>query len=323
MLIKLLKNILYYPPFSEKKKKILSKIIVKLVTFLKINNADFTHYDSFEYWQKNGFSILPNNFYQPIPDVSFIDTKQLEKVDTLEGIEMNEENQISLLNNFSKYKKEFNKIPYKGKSQTHRFHFNNLAFDGVDALVYYCMIRHFRPEKIFEVGSGWSTKIGAQAVLKNGRGKLLSIEPYPQPFMQTTFPGLSEIIADKVENIPLIFFSQLKKNDILFVDSSHTIKTCGDVNYLFLEVFPRLNKGVIIHIHDIFFPFDYPKDWILKEHRFWAEQYLLQAFLMFNNNFQILYSNSYMKYRNLEKVKTIFPKSPFYDGGSIWIQRIK
>jgi hypothetical protein len=237
---------------------------------------------------------------------------------------MNEGEQLTLLkNNFPKFKKEYRNIHCSGDPQGCIYYFNNSAFDGVDGLVYYCMIRDFNPKKIIEVGSGWSTKIAAQAALLNGNTELISIEPYPQPFMQKLFPGLSKVIVNKVENIPIKFFDSLSSSDILFIDSSHTVKTGGDVNYLFLEILPRLKKGVIIHIHDIFFPFDYPPDWVLKEHRSWAEQYLLQAFLMFNHSYKILYSNSYMGYKHLKEVKNVFPNSPFYKGGSIWIQKIK
>ncbi|MFA5933010.1 MAG: class I SAM-dependent methyltransferase [Microgenomates group bacterium] len=322
-IVKIFKKILNYPPFAEKSRGIIAKAIVILVGSLKIKNADFTHYDFFEYWQKNGFSIIPNNFYQPIPDFSSMNQRSLSNVSSLEGIDMHEKGQMNLLGKFAKFKKEYERIPLKGDSQGHVFYFKNLAFDGVDALVYYCMIRYFKPKNIIEVGSGWSTKIAAQAVLKNGQGELISIEPYPQPFMQRTFPGLFKVIAKKVEELPLSTFGQLTDGDILFIDSSHTVKTQGDVNYLFLEVLPRLNKGVIIHIHDIFFPFDYPKDWIIKEHRSWGEQYLLQAFLMFNDSFKIIYSNSFMGYKYLKNVKKVFSKSPFYKGGSIWIQRVK
>lgn len=307
---------------NKRVKNIIAAFTVKLINLFRVENADFIHFDLFEYWQKNGFSIIPNNFYQPTPDFSSINPGSLEKVFRLDGIEMNEQKQLNLLKDLSIYQEEYSRIPFKGKPQGCKFYFKNLAFDGVDALLYYCMIRYFSPQNIIEVGSGWSTKIAAQAVVKNGQGKLICIEPYPQPFMQKLFPGLSKVIAKKVEDIPMDFFSQLKKDDILFIDSSHTVKTGGDVNYLFLEVLPRLNKGVVIHIHDIFFPFDYPKDWILKDHRLWAEQYLLQAFLMFNGSFQILYSNSYMGYKHLKDVKNTFPKSPFYKGGSIWIQKV-
>jgi hypothetical protein len=110
-----------------------------------------------------------------------------------------------------------------------------------------------------------------------------------------------------VEDIDLEFFSELNSGDVLFTDSSHTVKIGGDVNYLFLEVLPRLKAGVIVHIHDIFLPFDYRRDWVLDEFRFWSEQYLLQAFLTFNSEFEVLMANSYMAHEYLDDLKAAFP----------------
>jgi len=124
-----------------------------------------------------------------------------------------------------------------------------------------------------------------------------------------------------VEDVELEFFSQLGSGDILFIDSSHTVKIGGDVNYLFLEVLPRLKPGVIVHVHDIFFPFDYRRDWVLDELRFWTEQYLLQTFLSFNSEFEVLISNSYLSHYYSEDLKAAFPRLTSWGGGSFWMRR--
>jgi Methyltransferase domain len=121
--------------------------------------------------------------------------------------------------------------------------------------------------------------------------------------------------------VELDFFSKLESGDILFIDSSHTVKIGGDVNYLFLEVLPRLKPGVIVHVHDIWFPFDYDRQWVLGEFRFWAEQYLLQAFLAFNSEFEVLICNSYLGFYFPEELKSCFPHSPWSGGGSFWMRR--
>ena len=117
------------------------------------------------------------------------------------------------------------------------------------------------------------------------------------------------------------FFSQLESGDILFIDSSHTVKTGGDVNYFFLEVLPRLNPGVIVHVHDIFLPFEYRRDWVLDEFRFWTEQYLLQAFLTFNSEFEVLLANNYLLHYHKEHLKAAFPDLRRWMGGSFWMRR--
>ena len=116
------------------------------------------------------------------------------------------------------------------------------------------MVRHFQPRLIIEVGSGFSSLIVGEAIAKNNNSALICIEPFPQEFLREGFPGLHSLIEKQVEDIELEFFSQLGSGDILFIDSSHTVKIGGDVNYLFLEVLPRLKPGVIVHVHDIFFP---------------------------------------------------------------------
>lgn len=308
--------------------KIYSRIIVFLLKYFRVGEEDFPYYRYFDFWQKNRITILPNHFYQPIPDLLNLKTKNFLKKNDLLGIKINFRNQLNFLQvKFVKVKKEF--LLFKNYSQKidnqkdPNFYFKNLAFDGVDALVYYCLIRFLHPQKIIEVGSGWSTKIAANAVFKNKNTKLISIEPYPQPILAKGFPGLYQLIQKKVEEISFKEFENLKANDILFIDSSHTVKTGGDVNYLFFEILPRLKKGVYVHIHDIFFPFDYPKEWVMKEHRFWNEQYLLQAFLMFNDSFEIVYSNSLMGHKYPKEVKKVFSNSPFLKGGSIWLKKIK
>ena len=169
------------------------------------------------------------------------------------------------------------------------------------------MVRHFQPRLIIEVGGGFSSLIVGEAAAKNNSSALICIEPFPQEFLRRRFPGLHSLIEKRVEDVDLDFFSQLGPGDILFIDSSHTVKIGGDVNYLFLEVLPRLKPGVIVHVHDIFLPFDYRRDWVMEEFRFWTEQYLLQAFLTFNSEFEVLMANSYLSHSHKEDLKTTFP----------------
>jgi hypothetical protein len=136
----------------------------------------------------------------------------------------------------------------------------------------YCMARHFQPRLTIEVGSGFSSLVLGDAAARNGSSGVVCIEPFPREFLRTRFPGLRSLMENKVQDIDRNFFSQLEAGDILFIDSSHTVKIGGDVNYLFLEVLPRLKPGVIVHVHDIFLPFEYRRDWVLDEFRFWTEQ---------------------------------------------------
>ena len=235
---------------------------------------------------------------------------------------MNDVTQLDLLrNHFSKFRHEYDQLPVEPTGKPGRFHLNNGLFDGTDALVAYCMIRHFQPRRIVEVGSGFSSLVAAEAITKNNNSTLICIEPFPADFLRQGFPGLHSLIEKKVEDIDIGFFSQLESGDILFIDSSHTVKIGGDVNYLFLEVVPRLKPGVIVHVHDIFLPFDYRRDWVMDELRFWTEQYLLQTFLSFNSEFEVLIANAYLAHCYMDELKATFTNSPWWGGGSFWIRR--
>lgn len=291
----------------------------------------FTLRKTFPFWQKLGLHITPNHFYEPIPDTSTLNDNLWLKNSELVGIDINEEEQIRLLSEFSlKYKKEFDSFPKNKTECPYQYFINNGGFESVDGEILYCMIRHFKPRKIIEIGSGNSTYLSAQAVLKNKKEngdecKLVAIEPYPNNVLKEGFPGLSQLIPQKVQDVPLSLFNSLEKNDILFIDSSHVLKIGNDVQYEYLEILPRLKKGVIIHIHDIFLPEEYRKDWVLNNCRFWTEQYLLQTFLAFNESFKVLWAGNYMCLKNPEKIDKTFIsyKKDEVKPGSFWIVKTK
>ena len=214
--------------------------------------------------------MTPVHFYEPIPDTQSLPETLWSQPSELVGIDMNDSMQLDLLrNHFPKFRDEYEQPSSRASAWT-----SKRPFRGVDALVAYCMVRHFQPRSIIEVGSGFSSLVLGQAAAKNNDSALICIDPFPREFLRKGIPALRSLIEKKVQDIDLEFFSQLESGDILFIDSSHTVKIGGDVNYLFLEVLPRLKPGVIVHVHDIFLPFEYRRDWVLDEFRFWTEQYL-------------------------------------------------
>jgi len=285
----------------------------------------------FRDWEQHGFHVTPVHFNQPIPDTRSLPETLWSRPSELVGIDMNEPRQRELLRSFSRFRDEYQRFPTGPTKEQNRFYLGNRLFDGVDALVAYCMVRHFQPRLIIEVGSGFSSLALGEAASKNGCTPIICIEPFPRDFLRKGFPGLQTLIEKNVQEINLEFFSQLQSGDILFIDSSHTVKVGGDVNYLFLEVLPRLKPGVIVHVHDIFLPFEYRRDWVVDEFRFWSEQYLLQAFLSFNLEFEVLMANRYLahKYRddlkvtfaNLANLEAVRPSSLGWVGGSFWMRR--
>jgi len=265
----------------------------------------------FDLWESSGFHIIPIHFHQPIPDTKTLGDEIWKKTSELVGIDMNTKRQLELLTEvFPNYIQECD-FPRERTEIPYEFYRKNGAFLSVDAEVFHCMIRHFQPKRIVEVGSGSTTYLAARACRlnaeKNGTStELYSIDPFPNEIVKRGFPGLTSLTQKPLEQVEVGFFSQLEENDILFIDSSHVVGIGGDVNYEYLEIIPRLKAGVIVHVHDIFAPAEYPRKWIFEDRFFWTEQYILQAFLSFNCAFEILWASSYMHLYYPEKLKSVF-----------------
>jgi hypothetical protein len=270
--------------------------------------------------ERLGFHITLNHFYQPIPDTGELEEELWSRQSQLVGIDINERTQMESLEQFLRFKDEYESFPNDKIPQPWSFCSNNPHFGPVDAEVLYCMIRHFKPKKLIEIGSGASTYLSAQAILRNEeetgrRAELVAIEPYANGVLKAGFPGLSRLIPRKAEDVDPAEYEALEANDILFIDSSHVLKIGGDVQHQYLEILPRLNTGVLVHVHDIFFPGEYPRSWVLRMHRFWNEQYLVQAFLAFNSAFEIMWCGSYMHLKHPDRLEQAFAS---YDRESIW-----
>lgn len=284
---------------------------------------------AFLFFQKMGLHLTPNHFYIPIPDTRKLKMDLWKEPSDLNGIDINEEEQIKLLAMFSsKFKDEYEKIPRDKTSIPHQYYLNNGAFESVDAEILYCMIRHFKPRKVFEIGSGYSTLLAAQAVLKNEEEgydncELIAFEPYPNDTLKSGFHGLSKLVTAKIQDVPSSRFNELNENDILFIDSSHVLMIGSDVQYEYLNIMPKLKKGVLVHIHDIFLPAEYPKEWILEDFRFWNEQYLLQAFLIYNQAFEVLWMGNYMNLMHSNELEAAFSsyKKGKISPGSFWMRK--
>jgi predicted O-methyltransferase YrrM len=233
-----------------------------------------------------GYHIRPIHYYEPIPDFSAITSEQLERRREFRAIDFRWNQQLRLLRELATaYRDELHEL-----SNTD---LENDYFSGFDAAVYYSLIRYLKPKRVIEIGGGYSTRIAAKALTRNADGGLLTcIEPNPERL--NGHARNVELIQKRVEEIDVDFFSQLEANDILFIDSSHTVKFGSDVCYEFLDVLPVIRPGVWIHVHDIFFPHDYPAEWVLKRRLALNEQYLLEAFLSFNREFQVALANHWL-----------------------------
>lgn len=236
-----------------------------------------------------------------------------------------EQEQLALLASF-KCVNELNELPVNGQHGSGAFFMNNGSFGPGDAEMYYLMIRHVRPKRIIEIGSGNSTLVAKLAVEKNkAEGfpvQFTCIEPYEMPWLEKL--GGIEVKRQRVEEVPVDFFAALEENDILFIDSSHIIRPENDVLFEFLEILPSLKKGVWIHIHDIFSPRHYRQDWMQDLFRFWNEQYLLEAFLCNNDQFEVTGSLNYLKNDFFDEVKKTFVHLGEGDEpASFWVRKVK
>lgn len=225
-----------------------------------------------------GYHVRPIHYYEPLPDFRAITAVAAQRRRISTAIDFDVDGQRRLMTRLaSAYGSELREMG--------AFDFSNSYFGGLDAAMYYAQIRDLRPARVIEIGSGMSTRIAAVALERNrsdGRdAELVCIEPFPQPRLTDNMPQAT-LTQQRVEDVPLEQFDALDANDILFIDSSHAVKFGGDVCREFLEILPRLRPGVWVHVHDVFFPHDYPADWLVNRRLAFNEQYLLEAFLAFN-----------------------------------------
>jgi predicted O-methyltransferase YrrM len=267
------------------------------------------------------------HFYSPIPSLVQVRRDEQRIFSTapreLTGIDLNEEQQLLLLGHFQQY---YDSQPFSAeKAANRRYFFDNPNYSYSDAIFLYCMIRFVRPRRIVEVGSGYSSCLilDTNEIFFGNRIACKFIEPYPKllrALLRKDDFNRIDVLDTRIQDAPLECFRALEAGDILFIDSTHVSKVGSDVNYIFSEVLPVLRPGVYVHLHDIFYPFEYPKEWIY-EGRAWTEAYLLRAFLAFNSAYEIVLFNSFLERFHRERFFHMMPLCLKNEGGSIWLRR--
>jgi hypothetical protein len=274
--------------------------------------------------RKIGVFPIRDHFYEPMFDPRHL-VRSLRDERRLPGIDWNIDQQLSLLREFH-YQSELTRFPI-GNPGNADFHYDNGSFGSGDAEYLYNVVRHFKPKTLVEIGSGNSTRMAIQAMRENQREdsayrcRHVCVEPYLAPWLEE---APVEVIRRRVECVDRGLFSELGKNDVLFIDSSHVIRPQGDVVVEYLEILPTLASGVLVHIHDIFSPFDYLDEWIRKDARLWNEQYLLEAFLSHNRDFRVLGALNLLKHRHFDRLGACCPvlaQQPQREPGSFWLVR--
>jgi hypothetical protein len=275
---------------------------------------------SFQIWEDRGLHLTPVHFYFPIPDTRELAVSYPHRGECA-GIDLRPELQLRLLAEvFPRCAAECAGWPKE--STGGGFHLANDSFCWIDPFVYHGLIRHARPRTVIEVGAGYSTLVGVDAARRNGPTRYLCVDPFPRDFIARGVPGV-ELVRRPVQEMEISVFQSLAADDMLFVDSSHIVKTGGDVTFLVLEILPRLAPGVLVHFHDVFLPDEVPKDWVVDRHLFWTEQYLLQAYLADNPCVEVWFASHYISTRHPDAVRRAFPNALGPGGGSFWFRKLK
>jgi predicted O-methyltransferase YrrM len=279
-----------------------------------------------KFFRSRGFYRLafpPGHFASPIPDpAEILNQHQLfDKTQAVADIALRADAQRAL---FSELLEIAAQAPYLGQGNF-RYHFENQMLGPMDGLMLYSMLRKFQPKTVIEVGSGYSSAImlDVNNLERENAMKLTFIEPYPDrlhSLLKEEDYQAATVIEQKIQEVDLARFEQLEANDMLFLDTSHIVKTGNDVVFWLFHILPRLQSGVLIHIHDIFWPFEYPKAWI-EEQKCYTEIYLIRAFLMNNADYEIVHFNSYIQYMEKEKIEQRLPILNRTEGGSLWIRK--
>lgn len=312
------------------------KVLIKRLPYISRLHAEIdrlkAEIDKWSTWQ------FPGHFYSPIPSLDEVESDHDRIFQTecgkLPGVELNEEGQITLLNQLSTY---YSELPFSEEpSDTNRYYYNNVYYSYSDAIFLYAMLRHLAPARLIEIGSGFSSAVTLDTNEKFLEGKMQCtfIDPDVSrinDLLSTTDKQSCRILQNRIQDVPLSIFAELEAGDILFVDSSHVSKTGSDLNYILFEIVPNLPIGVYIHFHDIFFPFEYPEKWVSAGVA-WNEAYLLRSFLQYNQSFKVELFTSYLVKCHRAQLEALcpltlnsepdFPTLQDAPGGSIWLRRI-
>lgn len=270
--------------------------------------------------------MSPGHFYSPIPSLDEVRAREAEifapPPPSLPGIDLRAEEQVSLVRELATY---YGEMPFpREQSPETRYWFDNWAYSYADAIFLYSMLRHLKPRRVIEVGSGFSS-----AAMLDTADRWLPdtsftfIDPDTTALDALLRPADREratVVRARLQDVPLATFAALGANDILFIDSTHVSKTGSDVNRILFDLLPSLTAGVHVHFHDVFYPFEYPKEWVY-EGRAWNEDYILRAFLEFNDAFEIVLFGTWLARFHRELLDALMPLTRENPGGSLWLRK--
>jgi len=270
-----------------------------------------------------GLQVMLKTYYSPIPDLRGVPAEIWSEADPMRGIGFDLDAQGAFLEQeLSALLKEF--VPDETVDASYRYGVNNDSLSLPDARALFALVRWLRPRAIVELGSGQTSRVISQACRVNAADghatNYCAFDPFPTG-IDAGLPGLTELALVDAQNVPEDVFAELTSGDILFVDTTHTVKLGSEVNRIVLRVLPLLAPGVVVHFHDIYLPYEYPRYLFDDYALYWSEQYLLQAFLCLNPSFEVLCPVHALCQDRPEVTAAAGLASPGQDGASFWIRR--
>lgn len=276
---------------------------------------------------KGRFDVVPRDFYSPVPDLAALPDDIFDRRSALGGIALNLDGAIAFAEaELAPFVAELD-VPAHGPRPPGTFYLRNANYESVDAELLYAMVRWTKPRRVIELGSGFTTLLIGMAVERNAAEGIVTehvaYDPYPREAILGGTPHAERVLRPvSATDVPLETFRALRAGDVLFVDTTHTVKLGSDVNFIILDVLPVLAPGVIVHFHDIFLPWEYPRVWFEEMGYLWAEQYLLQAFLAYNSAFEVLLPAQALAREHPQRLAGIVPSfGPGCSPGAFWIRR--
>jgi predicted O-methyltransferase YrrM len=286
-----------------------------------------------EQYLRRGVLPVALHYYQPVFDPDSVPDAVWERRHDLPGIDFRPEAQLELLRELGRFGGECTWPTSADPAEPTRYHWANGSFSYSSACLLHAMVRHHDPGRVVEIGAGMSTLLLAETLSANerehgGARELVTVDPYPTPAVRALPDQRRRLVPAGVQGVPIEELTALGEGDLLFIDSSHVVRTGGDVNYLYLDVLPRVPEGVVVHIHDIQLPYEYARSYSAQTDAprlFWTEQYLLQAFLALNPHFRVLLAGHWLQRDHAAEFAAAFPG---FDAGvhrpttSFYMQRV-
>jgi predicted O-methyltransferase YrrM len=279
--------------------------------------------------QRRGYHFQRCDYYSGLNDLSFLaENPDLWHDRSLPpGMSWDLKAQLEAVAALAPYTVELADVPWDPPEGPPRYHWKNDFWGDADAVVHYGLLRSRKPRRVVEIGSGWSSLLMSRALSRNEAegappATVDQVEPFPRHELLSALPSGWVLHETILQRAPLEIFSELEDGDVCFFDGSHVARTASDVVWFFFEVIPRLRPGVLIHVHDIFWPSDYPDEWIFGRAQTWNEQYLLQAFLMYNRDFRPLICNAALAHHHKAELSELFAGTKAEAHGvSVWLER--